>query len=527
MVWPIHITQFIFNPHSMSWMEMSSRAKRGDLPDALGRLPRPVGLAMTDEFCQLKLDSLSSSPSILLRQTSPSISNFQPSFNIHWGLVALGAGALVLAIAAPTLIPLAARFVISTARVWAPVVSRTSRVWSPLVFLAAAACGEDSLGRVGDKENTDERTAPPPVENPSHNPSKEILTQSPCGEGAYISDIDLDTRVKGLGLCSDFNQKIGLFSWDPLAKGVAQFIPGLAQSGEQVLRFSSGKIAVSTPELSGLTVIDPEQQMEEHWIFPRALPTLPSSTGRPVTTEVQLSYPKGLEEVEGHVGVATANFNFEHLDYVQGLIPLYSDLETQQYRVLRSSGYNPTDAGKIRKDGKTYLVIVCTGAFDSQQNLITESRLDLFDVSDTSTLEPARTYSLGTVGAGINGEVAVTPDGKRALLPTGDNSGHILDVDLQTGAVTHIPLPVIFQRRANDGKMLAFFSDLSISPSGRYFAAGNYNDGRVYVVDLQDRSLVSQLVVDENLGDTRAITQVLWVGDELRVAVGGNILRVF
>jgi outer membrane protein assembly factor BamB len=123
-------------------------------------------------------------------------------------------------------------------------------------------------------------------------------------------------------------------------------------------------------------------------------------------------------------------------------------------------------------------LVVNSGALSREGHPQSESRLDLFNETTGDLLV---SYALGNVGAGLGGEVAITPDGRRAVLPTGDNSGRILVAELETGSIRSVDL----RNHGLTGDRV-LLNPLQLSADGRYAFVGNFNDGYLYVVDLED-----------------------------------------
>ncbi|MCE9626031.1 MAG: hypothetical protein K8R69_11385, partial [Deltaproteobacteria bacterium] len=333
---------------------------------------------------------------------------------------------------------------------------------------------------------------------------------TPCGPQGMITDLD-----EGLGVCANYtNNQHHLFSWNPNTPGAATSIIPLSFAPDQVLRGSDDSIYVTTHQNPGLSVIHPLEGSESHHAFPASLPTsLHSSSGRPLTS-ITPAFPKGLVEISGQVFIATSNYDTVHEDYLPGTILAFQKA-TGNFVFLSSSGFNPTSVGEA--NGR--LLVVSSGAVDRNGHATTDGFLDIFDPLSFDLL---RSIPLGRRGAGVSGEITLSPDGRSALLPTADNSGRILVINLTDGNTRELAM----SSAGVTGDRI-FFPSLQVSSDGRFGVVGNFNDGRVYTVNLANgAATASPLTVDSNTADGDGLSDGLRIGSEFFVGVGPRLLRL-
>jgi hypothetical protein len=409
--------------------------------------------------------------------------------------------------------------------------TRTSSLWRTGLaggaLLAAGCSSENSAAR--DSGGGLPEASPPPsydagsgtdggVSSPAPVfQSPQILGTVPCGAGSMIPDIDVDAQG-GLGVCANYTTgNHHLFRWDPSQSGSIQSIIPLPYPPDQVLRLSNGEIAISTYQNPGLSFVNETAGSESHAAFPTVTTGGTSSSGRGISG-FQPRYPKGMVELGGQVYVATSNYDEVNEDYLPGTVLTYNS-GTGSFSVLPTTGYNPTSVTPILHQGQQRLLVVESGAINRQGEALTESRVEIFD-----PLTKTWVYhlSLGKVGAGLSGEVAVSSDGHQVILPTGNNSGDLLIVDLAAQNVRTVRLKD--QGVSSDRVLL---TNAQLTEDGHYAFAGNFNDGRVYAVDLnQPQMSPTPLRVDTNTLDGEGISDTLRQGRDLFVGMGPQILRI-
>jgi len=332
---------------------------------------------------------------------------------------------------------------------------------------------------------------------------------TPCGDDGFVTDLD-----EGLGVCANYNtNNHHLFSWDATHPNSAASIIPLSYAPDQVLRGSGGAIYITTHQSPGLAVVNPSESSESNYAFPTSIPTSGlSSSGRAVSS-IQPSFPKGLAELQGQVFVATSNYDVTHSDFLPGTV-LAFDLGTDHYSVLGTSGFNPTSVGTAGGN----LLVVSSGAIDRNGAVTSDGFLDIFDPLSHELL---RSIPLGRHGAGITGELTLTPDGRTLLLPTADNSGLLLVVDWQRGSVREIAMS---DSGVSGGRV--FFPSLQMSADGASAVVANFNDGRVYPLDLETGVSETPLTLDTNTADGQGLSDGLRIGADYFIGMGPNLLRI-
>ncbi|HEX5034299.1 MAG TPA: hypothetical protein VFW62_07465, partial [bacterium] len=212
--------------------------------------------------------------------------------------------------------------------------------------------------------------------------------------------------------------------------------------------------------------------------------------------------------------VATSNYDEAAADFQPGTVLAFDPL-SHEYSRLPTSAFNPT--GVAEADGR--LLVVNSGAIDRNGQVSSEGSLDVFN---PNTFELEASLPLGRRGAGLAGEIALSSDGRRALLPTADNSGRLILVDWPTSQVREIDL-----RAAGIGGERIFFSNLQVSADGNFAVVSNFNDGRIYTVDLDQGTIVgSSLGVDAQTHDFNGLSDGLRLGAEYFIGFGPEVLRL-
>jgi hypothetical protein len=395
--------------------------------------------------------------------------------------------------------------------------------FSPWAGFALVACSNSALPQnddgAGEPSSPDAGSPRPDAGTPSPQPDpapafqrQGIHAETPCGPDGFLPDLDSE-----FGVCANATTKVHhLFRWNPLASGAAVSVAALTYPPDQVLTLASGDVVITTHETPGLAWVDLASGSEEHLAFPDSLPFKGlSSSGREVTV-VRPTLPKGLVEIDGQVFVATSNLDFTSNDYLPGTI-LALDPDTRQFEILPTSGYNPTSLAV----SNGLLLAVSSGALDQQGRATTPAFLDVFDPHSHALLQ---SVPLGVNGAGVSGEMAISEDQGTLVLPTADNSGRLIVVNLEDLEVRTIDL----QRQGIspvNGRI--FFSQIQLSPDGRYAWLSNFNDGKTYMVDLASGRLMgSPVSSDDNLVDFLGLSDGLLRGRDLFVGKGPDILRL-
>lgn len=151
---------------------------------------------------------------------------------------------------------------------------------------------------------------------------------------------------------------------------------------------------------------------------------------------------------------------------------------------FNTGGLNPNGLREVVIDGNTFLMVVNSGAIDTDGNSLDSGSILLFPSQETGT---PSTLIDAPGGLALSGQISLidTEDGPVVALPSAANDGKIHLVNLRTlretgsfeQSATVITLPTI-----KGGKNLVAFAEFS--PDGRYLAAANQNTGRMYVYDL-------------------------------------------
>jgi len=332
---------------------------------------------------------------------------------------------------------------------------------------------------------------------------------APCGSQGMITDLD-----EGLGVCANYvNNEHHLFTWNAASPGAESLIP-LTYAPDQVLRGSDGAIYVSTHQSPGLAVVRPTPGEESHFGFPTSLSLSGASSSGRSLASLRPAYPKGLAQIGNEIFIATSNYDEVHGDFQPGTVLAFDTL-SQTYSHLPTSAFNPT--GLAEANGR--LLVVNSGAIDRNGHVSSDGSLDVFN---PHTFELEASLPLGRRGAGLNGEIALSADGSRAVLPTADNSGRLIVVDWQSSQVREIDL-----RAAGIGGSRIFFSSLQVSADGNFAVVSNFNDGRVYSVNLEQGTISgASLRVDSRTDDTNGLSDGLRLGAEYFVGFGPEVLRL-
>jgi hypothetical protein len=98
----------------------------------------------------------------------------------------------------------------------------------------------------------------------------------------------------------------------------------------------------------------------------------------------------------------------------------------------------------------------------------------------------------------------------------------LIVVDWPASQVREIDL-----RSAGIGGSRIFFSNLQVSEDGNFAVVSNFNDGRVYTVDLELGTIVgSSLSVDSHTDDNKGLSDGFRIGARYFVGFGPDILRL-
>lgn len=386
--------------------------------------------------------------------------------------------------------------------------------YTPLVMFPAGCANESSMpnasGNDSGSAGTDSGTTTPPMKLPPFLAGFELFANAPCGTEGILTDLD-----ENLGACANYTTgNHHLFSWDPQTPGsIASIIP-LSYPPDQVLRTSDGIIFTTTYQNPGLAVTDPILGTESHVPFPTTVTSSRPTSGGRMVSSFAPNYAKGLVEIGNRILVASSNYDLAHGDFHPGTVLAY-DHGTGGFQTWETSGYNPTSVANVSGS----LLVVSTGALSATGAAGTDSYLDLFD---PATGTRTNSLHLGRYAAGVSGEMSVSGDGSTLVLPTADNSGKLIVVNLLNFSFREISLRDL---GVSGGRI--FFPSIQLTEDGNYALVGNFNDGKLYVVDLESGSLASPaLTLDTNLLDGVGISDGLRVGGEFFIGKGDSILRL-
>jgi len=348
---------------------------------------------------------------------------------------------------------------------------------------------------------------------------------TPCGADGTITDLD-----DGVGVCANFTDSTHhLYTWDPSTGGALASVVPLSYAPDQVLQSSStlffitnhGDASAMPAILPGMAIIDSGMGFQQQQIFPNVvLPPLSTDSAGSSVSTVSPSFPKGLVESGDRIFVATSNLMTQaeavNNYFNPGTVLIYSKSSGNWIHSLATTGYNPTSVGEI--GGNIY--VVNSGDINPAR-VPTVNSPSSIDIIDPSTLEIIQSIDLGNVAAGISGEIAVSSDGNTMVLPTGDNSGRLIVVDLSGTTPSSREITVTTGTQV-------FLNGVTFHPSSdRYIYAGNFNDGNLYTVDLDTDMVVgTPQNLDADTSDFSGISDGLTSGASLFMGVGPAIMRL-
>lgn len=386
------------------------------------------------------------------------------------------------------------------------------------------------LMAAGGRDGGNPRTAPIPSQPTVHDTAL-------CGNNGTIPDLD-----DGVGVCANYaDHQHELFSWDPEQTGQIQTLLDLGFAPDQVLTSPDGQYYLThhgdpladPPAVGGLALVDNRQGTQFQIAFSRIVLDVPAATSSGSTVlQFTPSFPKGIARVGERLFIATSNLVNQPLPvdnyFNPGTVLIYNTATQNWEHYLVTGDFNPTSVGLI--DGKVF--VVNSGDINPARNpaqLVTTP--SSIDVIDPTTLQIEKNISLEMAGdagppsgqamkypaAGINGEIAVSPDGNTLALPTGDNSGRILLINRQTETVRAI-------RVAGGEKVL--LTALTFNPSQPFLYVADFNDGKLYTVDVTGAQVIGEQVLDTTPTDFSGISDGLWHGGSVFVGVGPKIYRL-
>lgn len=372
--------------------------------------------------------------------------------------------------------------------------------------------GNDSTGDTGSH----------PIDPFPGNPS--FHDTLPCGREGFTSDLD-----ETYGVCTNYaTNDHHLFQWNPSKSGEIASLLSLSYAPDQVLRVATGEYFIThygntaalPPVGAGLAVVNTETGFQLHKSFPSIALASPglTSAGSPIS-QIKPSQPKGLVEVGNRIYVATSNGVVNLAEpsqsyYNPGTVLIYDRENSDWFHNIRTTDFNPT--GILYRNNKIY--VVNSGDINASRNPVATSPSSV-DVIDPGTVEIVENIPLGTVGAGIHGELAISSDGKKIVLATGDNSGRMIVVDLESKSVREIFV-------VTGGP--ALLTGVSLHESNQFAYVGNFNDGNLYTVDLESGKVIeiATRTLDSDTGDAQGISDGLVSGGILYVGLGSDIFQL-
>lgn len=345
----------------------------------------------------------------------------------------------------------------------------------------------------------------------------------PCGSNGFTTDLD-----EQVGACANYTDgSHHLFTWNSDVANSAASILALNYAPDQVLQVSSGQYFVTNfgnagavpPMAAGLAIIDNSAGSQQQHIFPNLVLSNPASTSAGTSiNQLTPTQPKGITEVGDLVFVNTSNGipNFTEPSesyYNPGTVLIYDRTTGGLIHHLVTTDYNPTS---IRyHDGLVY--VINSGDINASRDPVANSAssIDIFDPAQLNN--PPINIPLGNIGAGINGEIAISSDGNAMVLPTGDNSGRLIIVNLGDNSTREITVVA-----PSEGQNI-LLANVSIHSSGRYVYVGNFNDGNLYTVDLDTDTVIDTDTLDADTSDFSGISDGLLIGSQLFIGVGDGI----
>lgn len=344
----------------------------------------------------------------------------------------------------------------------------------------------------------------------------------PCATYGYIPDL-----AGAFGVCGDFvPSPHHLFSWDPSTAGAVSSLMVLNSEPFQAMLSSSGDYYITNigdpltmPAIpAGLTVANPGMGSQSQYVFPTfTLPSSQTASDGSSVSSLDPSHARGLAEVGNRIFVATANKvpnagNPAQSYFNPGTVAVFDRTTGTFTDFILTTDYNPNSI--VAAGGRVYVV---NGGDYNPDRVPPIAGPSSIDVIDPDTLEVVQNIPLGNVAAGIPGEAAVSADGSTMALTTADNSGNIVVVDLEAGTSREVSVTAAAS---------VSLTGISLDPTGRYAYVGSFNDGVLYLVDLDTDTVVDSEPVDTMPADFFGITHVLQQGVDVFVSVGNQVMRV-
>jgi hypothetical protein len=351
----------------------------------------------------------------------------------------------------------------------------------------------------------------------------------PCGTGSFISDLDYD-----MGVCAGGTEGSQLFGWEDNTENSFATLNSLGFAPDQILEGSDGTVYITTHgnpaegQGPGMAVVNASlSEPVQHLEFPTNSFSTPrlNSKGEPVS-QLSPTMPKGIAEFGDFAFVATSNLRIPNpadttKNYFDpGTVQVYQKSTGTWLRPLETTGFNPTSVMILNNR----LYVINTGVESTSGEASTPSSMDVFNPLTHARIE-AEGLELGPVAAGLGGEITVTPGGDTVLLPTGDNSGRLIAVDLNNGSVREIPLPITGDK--------IFLNSVVLDPVKPWVYVGNLNDGKVYAMNWETGQHLHTRLVDETAAKMATepekflgLSDGLFAGGSVFLGLGPRVVRV-
>jgi hypothetical protein len=284
----------------------------------------------------------------------------------------------------------------------------------------------------------------------------------------YSSDLAFyESRILGVATAGgpEIGDRNHLFTFDPAASVPIESYSELDLSGTAG-RFLNGLVT----RMGGQGIVTANDGFFEFGLgSPHSQRFLPFPTGT--------SYGGGALYAGGKLFMAAANLN--GVDYDPGAILIYDvdgagAVQEATLRRLTTSGLNPTG---VALRGTSGLAVLSSGVFGAGA----QAFLDLIDMTSETV---ARSIPLGGLTAQVSHEIALTPDGRTAVIGTADDSGRALFVDLDTGEVV---------TQTIEGTR--FHSSVKIDSALGIVYVSDFNGGSVTVLDLATHAVLASVAL--------------------------------
>lgn len=283
----------------------------------------------------------------------------------------------------------------------------------------------------GEGEATEENASLPVDTVSTERTAPELLfhTNLPCsypagmqitnasGQSALLISCDNPTRLYKTRIAEKPVEPISFEPFGPELPG--RYASHLTSVGEQII------VIYNTP--SGFALLDQNGDIASQVDIAQLSQT--GTLGHPI------NFPKGAALLGNRLCLTTSNLNLETMGYFDGTVLCFDYIngtvndDTAQF--LKTSGQNPTGIRTI--DNKMW--VLSSNHFEAQKE--TDATLDVFD---PVTMQIERTLRLGAKTMQI--EAAFLVDGSNAYIGAQMPPTEFEIVDLETGRVETIPLPV-------------------------------------------------------------------------------------